>query len=317
MGVRFLANSWPYDRWEGGDALSRAVQTADALGIDGWCLSEHLFTSPEHREGFGNDTWYDPFILASHLAARTQRIRIVFKVLVVPLRHPLHTARMAATLDVLSAGRLTLGVAAGWCEPDFRAVGVPFEARGSRTDEYLATMRSWWTDEQPSAAGTFGAFEDVIAQPRCVQVPHVPLWIGGSGEPSFRRAADFGDGWAPMPANHSFDEAARMMRRIRERAETQGRDPGALDFVWRLGIGDPDPAMVRVHRSVHAGQDEFRSDHAHTAQEAIEAVGRFAEAGVTDLELGFAWNSPQDYEDKLRWIADAVLPGARAAATTA
>lgn len=305
--MQFLLNAWPYDRWGGIESLANTVREADTLGFDGFALPEHLFTPPEHVEGFGNNVWYDPFVLAANLAGRTQRIRFVFKVLVVPLRHPVHTARMAATLDQVSGGRLTIAIGAGWCETDFAAVGIPFDQRGARTDEYLAAMRSWWLEDRPSADGTFGRYGDAIAEPKCLQRPHVPLWIGGDGRASVRRAGAFGDGWAPMPAQLDFNQAVWTMRRIRGLAEDLGREGDALDFVWRLGLGAPDESMVRVHRAVHS-ESGFNIDRHETAEQTLEAIQQFADAGVSVLEVSFAWTSPAEYRERAHRFAEEILP---------
>jgi probable F420-dependent oxidoreductase len=291
--------------------MIETLSHADTLGFDGIVLPEHLFTPPEHIEQYGNEHWYDPFIVASYLAARTTNLRLVFKVLVIPLRHPLHTARMAATLDQLSRGRLTIGVASGWAEADFVAVGASFPDRGKRTDEYLDAMRGWWTEEAPTASGTFGSYANVIAQPRCLQRPHVPLWIGGSGAPSVRRAALFGDGWAPMPSQIRLKEASQTMVAIRQRAANAGRRQ-ALDFVWRLDVGRVDPAKTRIHRPRH-NESPVPGPVPESPAEVLKAVRRLASYGVTVIEVSFVWSTASDYRQRLDWIARNVIAEARAA----
>ena len=138
--------------------------------------------------------WYDGFVLGAHLAAMTRRIRMVFNVLVVPYRPAIVLAKLVSTLDVVSGGRLTLGVGAGWIKGEFKALNIPYAERGAITSETLRAMKVLWTEEHPSFEGRYTSFSNIAFEPKCLQQPHVKIWIGGSGAAPLQRAVELGDG---------------------------------------------------------------------------------------------------------------------------
>jgi probable F420-dependent oxidoreductase len=179
-----------------GAAVEIAVR-AEELGYDSLWAAEHVALpsprvppSPMEPE----DPIGDPIVLLAHLAARTERVLLGTGVLVLPQRNPLVLAKQLATLDVLSRGRLVVGVGAGYLEPELTAIGVPMAERGARSDAYLAAMRSLWEDAKPAADGPFVSFSGVDAHPRPVQRP-LPVVIGGESPAAWRRAARFAQGW--------------------------------------------------------------------------------------------------------------------------
>jgi probable F420-dependent oxidoreductase len=132
------------------------------------------------------------------LAARTKTIRLGTSVLILPYRNPMATAKMFATLDQFSGGRVIVGVGSGWAEAEFNALGIPFRERGARTTEYLSILRACWAPGPTSFKGKFFAFEGMHINPKPVQQPHPPILIGGSGDGVLRRAARFAEIWQPM-----------------------------------------------------------------------------------------------------------------------
>ncbi|MGI5131776.1 LLM class F420-dependent oxidoreductase [Pseudonocardia sp. CA-107938] len=177
-------------------AVEIAVR-AEELGYDSVWAAEHVvLPSPRVRPSpmEPEDPIADPLVLLAHLAARTERVLLGTGVLVLPQRNPLVLAKQLATLDVLSRGRLVVGVGAGYLEPELTAIGVPMAERGARTDAYLAAMRSLWEDEKPHADGPFVSFSGVDAHPRPVQRP-LPVVIGGESPAAWRRTARFAQGW--------------------------------------------------------------------------------------------------------------------------
>jgi alkanesulfonate monooxygenase SsuD/methylene tetrahydromethanopterin reductase-like flavin-dependent oxidoreductase (luciferase family) len=155
------------------------AQTGEGLGYDLLMVSDHVAVTPDVAAQYPAP-FYEPFTALSWLAGATTRVRLGTTVLIVPYRHPLLTARMAANLADLSGGRLVLGVGVGWAKQEFTALGVPFERRGALTDEYLTTIRAAWADERDYRAGK------------------IPLWIGGGSDAALRRAVRFGDAWHPL-----------------------------------------------------------------------------------------------------------------------
>jgi probable F420-dependent oxidoreductase len=168
----------------------------------------------------------DPLIWLSAVAGVTSTIRLATGILILPQRNPLVLAKEVASLDVLSAGRVTLGVGVGWLEEEFRALGVPFGDRGRRTDEYIRVLRTLWTQDAASFDGEFISFDEVYCRPRPVQRP-VPIVIGGHSRRAARRAGELGDGF--FPASASAEELPALVAAARRAAEDAGRDPGALE----------------------------------------------------------------------------------------
>ena len=165
------------------------------------------------------------------IAARTERLRLLTSVMVVPQRHPVLTAKMLATIDVLSKGRLIVGCGVGWMKEEFEALGAPpFAERGSATDEYLDAMKALWTEDAPKFQGKHVSFDDVIFAPKPVAKPHPPIWIGGESAVALKRTVRVGDGWYPASNNpqHRLDTPARLgaaYAELRRVAEAAGRDP--------------------------------------------------------------------------------------------
>ena len=174
--------------------------------------------------------FYDPFVTLAWLAGQTEHIELGTTVALLPFRHPLLTARMAANIDRFSGGRFVFGVGVGWSEPEFAALGVPFGQRGAITDEYLAAITELWAGEVASVNGRFVSFGEVATGPRPARCPHPPIWVGGSSAAGIRRAARFGDAWHPIdPRLDWLREAGDRARSTTppRRSERQARSPGS------------------------------------------------------------------------------------------
>ncbi len=162
----------------------------------------------------------EPFVTLSFLAAHTSTVRLGTAMCLVPQRNPLYTAKEVATLDWLSGGRVDLGVGVGWLEEEFRALGVPWTARGKRTDEYLGLMRSLWEDDVSSYEGELVSLPPCRLYPKPVQRP-VPVHVGGESDAALRRVASLADGWVPF--NCRPDELAALVERLDARLAREGR----------------------------------------------------------------------------------------------
>jgi probable F420-dependent oxidoreductase len=169
----------------------------------------------------------DPLVWLSFVAAATERIRLATGILILPQRNPIITAKQIATLDVLSNGRVTIGVGAGWLEEEFTAVGTPFADRGDRTDEAIRLMRTIWTEELVSFSGEFHSLEDVYVRPMPIQRP-VPIVVGGHSKRAARRAGELGDGFFPAAAD--YEVLPGLIKLARQHAERSGRDPAELEI---------------------------------------------------------------------------------------
>jgi len=189
------------------DVLRRWALTVEGLGFDLLMVSDHIAVTPDVAAQYPAP-FYEPFTTLSWLAGLTRGIRLGTTVLIVPYRHPLLIARMAANLNDLSGGRLVLGVGVGWAREEFGALGVPFRDRGRLTDEHLLAIRAAWQDEADYRSG------------------HIPLWIGGNSDAALRRAVRLGDAWHPLRFTPGW--MAEAAGRLTACAAEQGRPAPAL-----------------------------------------------------------------------------------------
>jgi len=193
----------PCDRIEAGDeflspeGLVETAQIAERLGFHAVSVTDHPIPTGTWLDAGGHHA-QDPFVTLAFVAAATSRIRLKTGILVLTYRNPFITARAVATLDVLSRGRVSLGVGAGYLKREFRALGVDFEARNDLMDEYLRALKAAWTSDEFSFEGTGYAASGARILPRPVQRPHPPLMIGGNAKRAIRRAAELGDAWMPF-----------------------------------------------------------------------------------------------------------------------
>jgi probable F420-dependent oxidoreductase len=220
-----------------GGELARVVELAriaDAVGIAQIALPDHLAIGPRtDRYPYGrfpygpDEPWLEPLTTLAALAAATRRIRLATGVLVAPLRPALLLAKTLATLDVLCAGRLDLGVGIGWQAEEFAGAGVPFEGRSARLDDTLRACRALWSGAPASFESPTVRFEGLWCLPRPVQPGGIPIWFGVALRPrNVRRIAELGAGWLPIGAGPR--ELAEGVGRLREALRAAGRDAEAL-----------------------------------------------------------------------------------------
>ena len=213
--------------------LADVARLAEDLGYHSVFVADHVMMPrtlaskyPYSRDGdFPYDPdqdWLDPLVALGYLAGRTTRIRIGTSVTVLPMRHPIITAKQIATADHLSGGRVIFGVGVGWMAEEFRLLGASFADRGHRMDEYLALVKTLWTEKNPTFAGRYFQVSDCAITPKPVQKPHVPVWVGGDSPAALRRAAWLGDGW--HSAGTSLAELPDKLRRLGEALDAARRD---------------------------------------------------------------------------------------------
>ena len=182
--------------------------------------------------------WLDPLIALSFAAAATSTIRLATGVLLLPEHNPPLLAKQVASLDVLSHGRLSLGVGVGWSREEFEALGIPFERRGARADEYLAAMRTVWRDDIASFAGEFVSFAGARVNPRPVRDRRIPIIAGGNSDAALRRVARFADGWYGFNLEGT-EHVRERVTRLRHACGQAGRDPAELDVAVALAGDGP------------------------------------------------------------------------------
>lgn len=242
------------------------------------------------------------------LAGITSRVRLLPSVLVVPYRPAVVAAKMLATVDVLSGGRLIAGVGVGWLAEEYAPLGAPpFNRRGAVTDEYLAAMQALWAEEAPSAAGSHVTFEDLLFRPKPVQ-SRVPVWVGGESQAAMRRTVRFGTAWYPASHNQAtpFDTPERLaagMARLAETAEAAGRDPSGIETVllWFKPVEWTARRTADGRRQMFTGSaDDLRADAA-----------AFAAIGVRQIIVVLQAPTIEETRERLARFASDVISPAR------
>lgn len=224
------------------------AQRAEALGLDSVWVSDHIVYPETFAERFGTSV-YEAITTLTWVGAVTERIKLGTAVLIAPYRNPLLLAKQLATLDNLSGGRTIVGVGAGWMEEEFSALGVSFADRGAITDEHLEILRTIWRDEHPAHVGERYQFPPLCAEPRPVQQPAPPIWVGGNTGPSLRRAARLGEGWLPIwhaPTGRGFTapELRVEIERLAEMTRVAGRSvTQSIGGIMPLALSDAATAL--------------------------------------------------------------------------
>jgi probable F420-dependent oxidoreductase len=216
------------------------------------------------------DPLYEPLVILSVLAGLTRTIRLGVGVLVVPHRHPVLTAKMLATLDVVSGGRLLVGVGVGWLKEELEALGGSYEQRGAMTDEYLTVMRLLWTEDRPAFDGRFcRVAPGTCFAPKPLQKPTIPIWVGGNSSAALRRAVRVGSGW--FGVYQSAAECAAVRERLMRLLQGEGR--GLDDFTLAL--------RTRFEVSDTGGGEPCVGSR----QKVVDDVRRYQDAGIGHLQL--------------------------------
>ena len=298
------------------DTIARIVRGGERLGFDFASVNDHIvvpraidsrypYSESGEWQGRAGGEALEQLSMLAFLVGVTEKLRLLTAVMVVPHRNPVLAARMIATADVLSKGRITIGCGAGWLREEFEALGLPpFEERGRVTDEYIRVFRKIWTDPTPSFAGEYARFGDISVLPLPVQKPHPPLWIGGESGPALRRAARLGDGWFPIGNNPRFpldtyERYKASVDRLHDLAEKEGRDPAELDLAYSLNwtFGAPPPTTSETKPALTGAPEEIASD-----------IERFGKLGLRHLLLNFQGGSLADTLGRMEGFARDVIP---------
>lgn len=277
------------------DTLMTIARKVEALGFTHMGISDHVVVAtdveskyPYSKTGkfYAQETGacLEQVTTIGFLAAATTRVRLLTSVLVLPHRHPMLTAKMLATADVLSKGRLTVGVGVGWMAEELALLGAPpFADRAAASDAYLDAFRELWTAASPRRAGPFARFDKLVFEPKPVQRPGPPIWVGGEVPAARRRAARYGDAWYPVAVNPSvpLDTPhlyAAGLADVRAEATARGRDPFAVHG-----------ALLAIHCRIGpelAGREGGRLAFTGSAASIVDDIGAFARAGVEHLIIG-------------------------------
>src|SRR5579862_7880453 len=278
------------------DAMARIAREGEALGYDYLTVTDHVvlpdlaepgYPYSESGAFYSHDTPYrhEQLTCAAWLAAMTTRLRLVLAVMVVPHRPAVLAAKQLATIDVLSRGRLTVGIGAGWLKAEFDAVvTTPFAERGAVTDEYVAAFKTLWTEKKPVIDGRYVHYDRLLLEPKPVQKPHPPIWVGGESGPSLRRAARLGDAWYPIGTNnaHPLDSLARYragIERLRRATEAAGRKRDAVALTYRVKrTGDALPPRA---------SDGERRLFSGSEADIVGDIHALEDLGVTAIDFDF------------------------------
>jgi probable F420-dependent oxidoreductase len=272
------------------------AQRAEELGFESVWIPEHLvlparITSryPYSADGvppFTTDTPHlDPLILLTQIAAVTSRIRLGTNIYLLPLRHPIVAARLVMSLDVVSNGRLTLGVGIGWLAEEFDAVGIDFRTRGARARECIRVLKTLWTDSEPEFHGRFFSFGPLKFEPKPVQKPGPPIVLGGETEAALKRAAALGDGWYGV--GHTPQTVEVQVKKLRRLLEKAGRETKPFEITVSHAAGTL--SREDVERYGEVGVDRIVVLPWRRGREAIEQSERLAE-GLRKEGLDLAGN---------------------------
>ncbi len=275
----------------------KVATRAEELGFDSVWVSEHVFNVSYVHERIGARPYYEPLTVLTYVAAITSRVGLGTSVLVLPYHNPIRLAKIAATLDVISGGRLILGVGVGVIEEELDAMGSPFSERGSISDESIAVMKALWTEEEPSHRGKYHRFSGMGFAPKPRQKPHIPLLIGGASHAAIRRVVRSGDGWHPSNlAPETLEEGIGYLRR---RALAAGRDPSRIPVSIRLELEAPGGHTSTTHPRYSLGTEP---------EEIVRNSRRFEELGVTRIVLAPNTGDVGTLLATMKMLASKVMP---------
>ena len=250
------------------EAIRRIAQHAETIGLDSIWVTDHILLTDTQTKRFGA-VFYEPIATLSYAAAITQKVQVGTTAIILPYRNPKVTAKQLSTIDALSGGRLIFGCAAGWSAEEFGALGVDFETRGAVSDAYLRLIKRLWTEPR---------VDGLHFEPRPLQKPHPPIWVGGNSKRGIRRAVELGDFWHPTRATAEEVKAGRS--EIRNIAERFGRNPA------EIGITVREP--FKIDEGLPADRDKpFIGPRSHV----MNSLHEFNELGVSHMVVDLFYST--------------------------
>ena len=289
-------------------AIETMVAHGEALGFSSVVVADHLVFPVTIHSRYpytvsgafpGQGDALDQLSLMAFVAGKSRRLRLISSVMILPHRNPVVTAKMLATIDVLSGGRVTVGVGVGWLREEFQALGAPdFDRRGAVSDEYLRIFKTLWTQDPASFRGEFYSFEALRCLPQPTQKPHPPIWVGGHSKVALRRVARLGDGWHPVGATPAVPLRPPEMRasldELRRLADAERRDFAALTISFKAPLYDPG-------QGVDGGAD--RRPFTGSTQAIADDIGIYAGLGVSELIFDFRAETLTESLDRMAHFA--------------
>ncbi len=300
-------------------AITALATRAEALGYDSIWVTDRLLIPVQSTSAYPysesgafplgpDEPWLESLTTITYLAAITERINVGTSVLVIPYRNPVVTAKVLATADYLSGGRIILGAGTGWWREEFTALGVPFDDRGARTVEYLKIMKEIWTKPRVMFEGRFTHISEAGGvRPHPARRPHIPIWIGGHSAAALRRVAAIADGWHPIglrpPVSLFPHELATNVRQLRDFAAARGRDPAVITISFK--------APLRVEGGGSSSGSPSRTPLSGSPSQVIEDLRAYVDAGVEHFVFDFTVPTPPAMLDVMERFAAEIRPHAR------
>ena len=293
--LRLPAMTQPWEAAVTGADQTRLARWAEKLGYEMIAVPEHYVVPREHVELSGPH-YLSAYPTMAYWAGATERIRVNSCIAILPLQHPIITAKTLSTMDWLSSGRVTVTFAVGWLQGEFDALGVDYHQRGAMSEEYIQAIIELWTSDNPEFEGKYVSFRDVAFEPKCFQKPHLPIWFGGDADAVLKRTARYASGWWPFLTRP--EDIPAKLDFIRSQPDYNGR---LADVYYGL-------ATARVGEG-HVATDDPDARPGMGKEEIIDRLGWLAELGVT-------WSSVpipvlghiDEYYDYTQWVAEEIMP---------
>ncbi len=324
----FLPTRGPLATPEG---LRSMARRGEDLGFDLIGVPDHIviptriaphypYSDSGEFPGGGAGDCLDQLALLGFLAGQTSTARLLTSIMVVPHRPAVLAAKMLATVDVLSGGRVTVGCGVGWMREEFEALGAPpFDERGAVADEYIRAFRELWTNPAPAFDGKYVRFSDISFLPQPIQKPHPPIWIGGESAPAMKRAARLGDGWYPIGSNprYPLDSLGRYrdaVARLHRYAEAGDRDPAGITLAYCAlrwsgsGYGADARPGTEAAATDDAADDGGRRLLTGAPAEIAGDIDALCDLGVRHLVLNFQSAEPAQTLERMEWFTRDVRP---------
>lgn len=298
-------------------SLATLARTGEELGFGIISVSDHVIipkainsTYPYNESGTfagsPSGECLEQLSLLSFLVGITSSAKLLTSVMVLPHRPAVLTAKMLATVDVLSNGRLIVGCGVGWMREEFEAIGAPsYDERGAVGDEYIRAFKELWTSDNPAFEGKYCRFANVAFAPKPIQKPHPPIWTGGESPAALRRAGRLANAWYPIGSNPRFPVAtpaqyAEYAARIKRYATEAGRDPSSLDFAYSANWLNDQQAQTLP--------DGQRRPLTGTPQQIADDIKRYEELGVRHLLVNLQGETQAQTLERMQRFADRIMP---------
>jgi probable F420-dependent oxidoreductase len=298
-------------------SLATLARTGEELGFAIISVSDHIIipkainsTYPYNESGtFASSPsgeCLEQLSLLSFLVGVTSSAKLLTSVMVLPHRPPVLTAKMLATIDVLSNGRLIVGCGVGWMREEFEAIGAPsYDERGAVGDEYIRAFKELWTSDNPTFEGKYCRFANVAFAPKPVQKPHPPIWTGGESPAALRRAGRLANVWYPIGSNPRFPvgtptQFAEYAARVKRYSTEAGRDSSSLDFAYSANWYNDQQAQTLP--------DGQRRPLTGTPQQIADDIKRYEELGVRHMMVNLQGETQAQTLERMQRFADRIIP---------